>query len=489
MLFNSFEFLVFFPIVTILYFIFQHKYRWALLLVASCVFYMAFIPAYILVLFAIIIIDYYLGILIEKNIGYKKKLYLITSIVITCLILFIFKYFNFFVSSFNSIAKVLHWNYSIATLNIILPLGLSFHTFQSLSYVIEVYKEKQKAEYNFGIFALYVMFYPQLVAGPIERPQNMLPQFYEKHDFDYNRVVKGLRLMLWGFFKKVVIADRMSVLVNNIYDNPTAYKGLPLITATIFFSIQIYCDFSGYSDIAIGSAKVMGFNLIENFKRPYFSKSISEFWRRWHISLSSWLRDYIYIPLGGNRVKLGRNLFNLFITFLISGLWHGASWTFVIWGAIHGIYLIIGKLTKEGRERLLKTIHLNKHPMIIKVIRIGITYILVTFAWIFFRANSLQDAIYIISNGLDFNVIRSGNIYELLRTTLGGLGISKAEMVLLFVSMLFLISYEVLDRKECVFDRLSRKNVCIRWAYYFSVVLLIIFYGYFGAAQFIYFQF
>lgn len=286
MLFNSFQFLLFFPIVTLIYFLLPHKYRWFHLLVASCVFYMFFIPAYILILFITIFIDYFAGIWIEKSTNQgKKKTYLILSIISTCLFLFIFKYFNFFTDNFNGIAQLIHWNYSLKTMAIILPIGLSFHTFQSLSYVIEVYNGNQKAEKHFGIYSLYVMFYPQLVAGPIERPQNLLHQFYEKHEFDYVRVSNGLKLMAWGLFKKVVIADRLSVFVNQVYNNPYDYKGLSLVVATIFFTFQIYCDFSGYSDIAIGSAQVMGFKLMDNFNRPYFSKSISEFWKRWHISL------------------------------------------------------------------------------------------------------------------------------------------------------------------------------------------------------------
>lgn len=303
MLFNSIEFIFFFPIVTTLYFLLPHKFRWFMLLISSCIFYMAFIPHYILILFITIIIDYFAGIFIEKSEGYKKKAFLIISIISTCLILFIFKYFNFFSLSFQYIVNLTGFEYKSKLLDLILPIGLSFHTFQSLSYVIEVYRGKQKAEKHFGIYSLYVMFYPQLVAGPIERPQNLLHQFREVHKFEYNRVTDGLKLMLFGMFKKVVIADRLSIFVNEIYSNPTNFQGPALILATIFFAFQIYYDFSGYSDIAIGSAKVMGFELMKNFDRPYFSKSISEFWKRWHISLSTWFKDYLYISMGGNKVS------------------------------------------------------------------------------------------------------------------------------------------------------------------------------------------
>jgi D-alanyl-lipoteichoic acid acyltransferase DltB (MBOAT superfamily) len=251
---------------------------------------------------------------------------------------------------------MIHWNYSIHTLSIILPIGLSFHTFQSLSYVIEVYKGHQKAERHLGIYALYVMFFPQLVAGPIERPQNLLHQIREQHIIKYDRVIYGLELMLWGFFQKIVVADRLSLMVNPIYNHVHDYNGLSLIIATLFFSIQIYCDFAGYSNIAIGSAKILGFSLMNNFKQPYLASSVTDFWRKWHISLSTWFRDYIYIPLGGNRVGKFKLYRNILITFLISGLWHGANWTFIIWGALHGTYIIIAIKPEYSEGRLLKTL-------------------------------------------------------------------------------------------------------------------------------------
>jgi len=313
MLFNSLEFLIFFPVVTLLYFLLPHRHRWWMLLAASCGFYMMFIPKYIIILAVTIIIDYVAGILAEKPdlSPHKRKSILTISILSTCLVLFIFKYFNFFNTNFAHLAALLHWNYPIAALKLALPIGLSFHTFQSLSYVIEVYCGRQKAEHHFGIYSLYVMFYPQLVAGPIERPQNLLHQFYAKHAFDYQRVTDGLKLMVWGLFKKVVIADRLAIAVNTVYNDPHSFTGIPLIIATAFFAFQIYCDFSGYSDIAIGAAQVMGFRLMDNFNRPYFAKSIPEFWKRWHISLSTWFRDYLYIPLGGNRAKTWRWQYNL----------------------------------------------------------------------------------------------------------------------------------------------------------------------------------
>ena len=283
MLFNSIEFVIFFILVTSLYFILPHKYRWFLLLVASCYFYMAFVPVYILILFFTIVIDYFAGIWIEEAQGKKKKQFLVLSLVANIGVLAVFKYYNFLNDNLTFLLHGADWENPIPYLSILLPIGLSFHTFQAMSYTIEVYRGHQKAERHFGIYSLYVMFYPQLVAGPIERPQNLLFQFRTEHKFDYERVVSGLRLMLWGFFKKLVIADRLAIYVNAAYGNPDEHTGLTLAVATMFFAFQIYCDFSGYSDIAIGAARVMGYDLMKNFNRPYLSASISEFWSRWPI--------------------------------------------------------------------------------------------------------------------------------------------------------------------------------------------------------------
>ena len=390
MSFISLQFVIFFVLITTLFFTLPHKFRWVLLLISSCIFYMAFIPKYIFILFALITIDYFIAILMDKTRGNVRKLLLVTSIAATVAALFIFKYFNFFAINLNSLANFLHWNYSIDTLKIILPIGLSFHTFQSLAYVIEVYRKKYKVERNFGIYALYVMFYPQLVAGPIERPQHLLPQFYEKHSFDYDRVVSGLRLILFGFFQKVVIADRLAIIVNNVYNNPTSYTGFPLILATFAFSFQIFCDFAGYSNIAIGSARVLGFNLVKNFDNPYASKTVAQFWNRWHMSLYSWFRDYLYIPLGGNRLGKLRTLLNILIVFLVSGLWHGANWTFVVWGGLNGIYLIIHYLVKDYVNNFVDLIGLSKIRLLHSFTQITFTFTLISFSWILFRAKDFK---------------------------------------------------------------------------------------------------
>ncbi len=399
MLFNSIEFILFFPIVTIGFFLLAQKFRWLWLLIASCVFYMVAIPEYILIILFTIIVDYFAGILIEKSVGNKRKLYLILSLIVNITTLCLYKYARLFFDTFRFIIDQFDYQSAFDIWNWVIPLGLSFHTFQAMSYTIEVYRGNQKAERHFGIYALYVMFYPQMVAGPIERPQNIIHQFYIKQQFKYQNVVDGLRLMTWGLIKKVVIVDRLSQFVDVVYSHPnTDLKGIPLIIATIFFTIQIYCDFSGYSDIAIGAAKTMGFDLIKNFNRPYFANSISDFWRRWHISLSTWFRDYLYIPLGGNRGSSYKKYSNLIIVFLISGLWHGNTWCFVVWGGIHAFYQIFGQLTLKFRTKIIEKIGLVKFPTLRNSINVVTVFLLVSFAWIFFRAIHFYFAIYIVKN-------------------------------------------------------------------------------------------
>jgi len=477
LLFNSFEFLFFFPVVTVLYFALPHAWRWPLLLTASCVFYISFIPKYLLILAAIIVVDYSAGLLIERTPEQRlRRIYLVVSLVVTVAILAFFKYFNFLNETVEQFARLIHWNYGVESLKIILPIGLSFHTFQSMSYVIEVYRGNQKAERHFGIYSLYVMFYPQLVAGPIERPQNLLHQFREPHAFDYERVAGGLKRMAFGMFKKVVIADSLAVLVDQVYGNLQAYTGASLIFATICFAWQVYYDFSGYADIALGSAQVMGFRLMENFDRPYRSRSIAEFWRRWHISLTTWFRDYVYIPLGGNRVASGRFYANLFVTFLISGLWHGANWTFIAWGALNGAYLILSSWTGPFREALVNRLGLLSFPRLHHVLQVVITFLLISFAWIFFRADSMADAIYVVSHLFD-----------------GMLGVSKRGrlafdgFILLFILFAEYIHY--VHRNGDLGNLFAGRSFAVRWSHYYALVVFTVLFGNFGAQRFIYFQF
>lgn len=468
MLFNSPQFIIFFAVVTSLFFLLPQKFRWILLLLASCYFYMAFVPIYILILGLTIVVDYFAGIYIEKNVGRKRKLFLILSLVTNIGILCIFKYYNFFIGNFNSLLSNLGSKSSFAYLTILLPIGLSFHTFQAMSYTIEVYRGNQAPERKFGIFALYVMFYPQLVAGPIERPQNLLHQFRERHNFNTERVSAGLRQMLIGFVKKLVVADRLSLYVNTVYNHSSSQSGKSLACATVFFAFQIYCDFSAYSDIAIGAARVMGFDLMKNFNRPYLATSISQFWRRWHISLSTWFKDYLYIPLGGSRSKFkSRTYFNLLIVFLISGLWHGANWTYLVWGALNGFLLIIESVFKTSTEsdNWIKT-----------TFKTVTTFLLICSTWVFFRASNIGEAIFIIKKIVRFD----GRL---------DLGNPKDHFFYACISILLLMFFEVIDEYKPSFYKIFPDRFPLRFSYYTLLAVIIMLFGVFDGGQFIYFQF
>jgi alginate O-acetyltransferase complex protein AlgI len=480
MLFNSLHFLIFFPVVTVIFFLLPHRFRWMHLLLASSLFYMAFIPSYILILFVTILIDYFAGLLIELSEGKKRKCFLAMSIVANVIMLAVFKYCNFFIDNWNSIASWLHLSTSqLPYLSIILPIGLSFHTFQAMSYTIEVYRGNIKPERHLGYYSLYVMFYPQLVAGPIERPQNILPQLRTYHAFDYLRFVSGMRLILWGLFKKIVVADRMGIMVNEVYNNVNQYTGFAYVIATIFFGIQIYCDFSGYSDIAIGSARTMGIDLMINFKRPYFASSISEFWRRWHISLSTWFRDYLYIPLGGNKGSSFRKNSNLIIIFLVSGLWHGASWNFVIWGALHALFQIVSSFGKKYFSFLKISSWIN----------MLVVFMLVNLAWIFFRANDFESSWQIVTNLFKPSI---DGYFSLLHDDLRGnityLGqpFWKFAASSLLILLLFVSDWVIERGYLHVFDQ---QHAVIKWPVYYLIILAILFFGVFETDSFIYFQF
>lgn len=492
MVFNSLQFFVFFPVVTLLYFLLPHRFRALLLLTASVVFYMAFIPKYVLILAFTIVIDYYAGILIERAEGNVRRGFLALSIAANVGVLAFFKYFNFFNSNIAAAADALGLHYAVPALSIILPIGLSFHTFQAMSYTIEVYRGNYKAEKNFIIYALYVMFYPQLVAGPIERPQNLLPQFRQEHRFEYQRVVDGLKLMAWGLFKKVVIADRLAMFVNQVYDAPRGYSGPPLILATVAFAFQIFCDFSGYSDIAIGSARVMGFTLMTNFRRPYWSQSIHEFWSRWHISLSTWFKDYFYIPLGGNKVGWAKWQMNLMLTFIISGLWHGANWTFITWGALNGFYLVFSLWTRGYRAKIAEAVGLNARPTVAHGARTAVTFFLICVSWVFFRATSMSDAFYILGHSFQgwSGALSRGKLVELaslVTLACGGsvVNVLAPAMAILVMETLHCLQEQGVGIREAV---ASRPPV-VRWAIYYGLVVATVLFGSYIPSQFIYFQF
>ncbi|MCP4310803.1 MAG: MBOAT family protein [Bacteroidetes bacterium] len=479
MLFNSLQFIFFFPIVVALYFVLKPKYRWVLLLLASYYFYMCWNYKYVVLIITSTLIDYVSGILLYKA-GRKRYriFFLLLSLGTNLGLLFFFKYFNFFSDSLNVIFSKLNIFYETPTYNYLLPVGISFYTFQTLSYTIDIYRGKREPEYHLGKFALFVSFFPQLVAGPIERSVNLLPQFSRTYKFEYERVKSGILLMVWGFFKKVVIADRLAEYVNLVYNNASDYSGIQHGLATLFFSFQIYCDFSGYSDIAIGAALIMGYNLMTNFKRPYLSQNIGEFWRRWHISLSTWFRDYVYIPLGGNRVAKWRWQVNLFITFLVSGLWHGANWTFVVWGGLHGFYLVFALWINKLTTAFNSFTRLDRLPELHRVLRIIKTFILVIFAWIFFRANSLGDALLIIQRIFIFEPGTVVNLYQY-----------KADLVIALGGIALLVFIEVLEEQIGLYARLKKLGRPVKWVLVISLLLLIILLGKWNEADFLYFQF
>jgi alginate O-acetyltransferase complex protein AlgI len=462
MLFNSFEFLIFFVITTALYFILEHKYRWMLLLGVSCIFYMYFKPEYILILAFTIVIDYYVGIALDQTAEKSlKKRILIFSIVANLGILFFFKYWNFLFSNVNDILFQFHSQEKIPLLEFILPIGLSFHTFQAMSYTIEVYRGNQKAEKHFGIYSLYVMFYPQLVAGPIERPQNILHQFKHKVNFSYSYFKSGLVLILLGLIKKVVIADRLGFYVDSYYANADTMTFIPSLLAIIFYSFQIYCDFSGYSLIAIGTAKCLGINLLKNFNRPYFATSFGDFWRRWHISLSTWFRDYLYFPLGGSKKGKFITNRNLFIVFTLSGFWHGANWTFLFWGFLHATFLILENTFDPFNK-------INIH----RVFKQVFIFIFVSIAWIFFRSVNFEQASVVLQNLCEFEFDFRLNQLSALK--------SPYNLILCFLSILLLYGIEK------VAIGFLRKNLLL---FFLVGTLLLILFGISNEAQFIYFQF
>lgn len=494
MLFNSVSFALFFPIVVMLYFIIPHKYRWVFLLGASYWFYMSWRVEYIILIIASTLIDYFAGIQMGKTDDRgKRRKYLLLSLITNLGLLFAFKYFNFFNDSVRQMFNMFSLTYYVPASKLLLPVGISFYTFQTLSYTIDVYKGKKEPEKHLGIFALYVSFFPQLVAGPIERSTRLLPQFYEKKEVNYERITDGLKLMLWGYFKKLVIADRVAVIVNQVYNNPHQYEGMPFIIATIFFAFQIYCDFSGYSDIAIGSAQVLGYKLMDNFNRPYYSKSIGEFWKRWHISLSTWFKDYVYIPLGGNRVPKWRQYINLFVTFLVSGLWHGANWTFVIWGGLNGFYVTMENLTASIRHKLEKSFRVKQYRKLYNTLRILFTFILTCFAWIFFRANSLSDAFYIIGHMFTATGPFFTSLFSFKLKAFASLfeftNLPADEILLSFISIGFMEIVHMMQRHGSIRHMLRDKPVYLRWGLTYVLILYILIFGVFYGTGFIYFQF
>lgn len=486
MLFNSLEFVIFFPLVTLIYFSIPQKYRWLFLLGASYVFYMGWNASYALLLFMSTFITYTASLLIDRVSKQKtKKMWLALSIVINISILFTFKYFNFFFDTLYALFDMLHWSYTPISYSLVLPVGISFFTFQALGYSIDVYRGDVPVQRHFGKYALFVSFFPQLVAGPIERSKNLLPQFDENHRFEYHNAVSGLRLMAWGFFKKIVIADTVCTHVNSVYNNLDAYSGFAILIATILFAFQIFCDFSGYSDIARGCARIMGFRLMRNFDHPYFATSVKDFWRRWHISLSTWFKDYIYIPLGGNRKGEARTCFNLFITFLCSGLWHGANWTFVIWGGLHGAFQIIGRFTQPVRNKINHTLHIDKISHIHRGVQMLFTFALVCFGWIFFRANSLSDAWLAITKIFTLDIPNVSELFGILKSIFG----TRAELYRLLLTLPVFIVASVIDYNCSIEKKVKALPAILRFIVYVIIVVYVLLFARAEMQDFIYFQF
>ena len=468
MVFNSIAYLVFLPLVVLAFYLTPHRFRWILLLAASCLFYMWFVPKYILILLITIVIDYSAGILMERyeEQPKRKKTFMVLSVTSTLLVLFIFKYLGFVNDNFVWLCQSLGLDVH-TSVKLILPIGLSFHTFQSMSYVIEVYRGNQRAERHFGYYALYVMFFPQLVTGPIERPGNLLRQLHEEKRFSSDHLTRGLRLILFGFFIKMVVADNLGVYVDAVYADPKAYNSWSVWLAMVFYSFQIYGDFFGYSTIALGSALLMGFTISDNFRSPYLSKNIAEFWHRWHISLSTWFRDYVYIPMGGSRVKRSRWVLNIMVVFVLSGIWHGANWTFLLWGAAHGLLYVVesGKWKVESLKRRKEKLSTFHSPLS--------TFVLVTLFWVLFRATDL------------------GNMKEMFVAAFTQFGEGQSlgvEWKIWVFLGFFVLTDLVLNNTR--FDHWCKgKPAVLRWVLYFGMIFSIIVFSSVENFPFIYFQF
>lgn len=482
MIFNSLDFALFLPVVFVLYWFLckkSLKRQNYLIFFSSYFFYGWWDWRFLLLIIFSSIIDYSIGIFLinQQNIN-KRKLLLSISILINLGFLGFFKYYNFFVENFLIAFSFMGNNIKPNTLNIILPVGISFYTFQTLSYSIDVYRGNLKPTKDFIAFSAFVSFFPQLVAGPIERATNLLPQFYKKRKFNYDSAVDGLRQILWGFFKKIVIADNCATWANAIFNNHSEYNGSTLVLGAVFFSFQIYGDFSGYSDIAIGISKLLGFDLKKNFSFPYFSRDIAEFWRRWHISLSTWFRDYLYIPLGGSKKGKWKNIRNVFVIFIVSGFWHGANWTFIIWGALNAIYFLPLLLLKKNRLNTNTVAEGNILPTLKEFFSMLLTFTLTTLAWVFFRAENIKHAINYLSK------IFSRSLFEV-----PDFKINSRYLLTLFLIFIFLTIEWIGREHEYAIEKLGfNKPRHLRLISYAILIYIIVFLG--GSQDnFIYFQF
>ena len=494
MLFNSLDFMIFFPIVVLVYFIIPRKIRYIWLLVVSYYFYMCWNAEYALLIGISTVITYLSGLLLEKyQRTWIRKLVVALSFISNIGILIFYKYFDFILENVNLVLQKMHVQLVSNPFDIILPVGISFYTFQALSYTMDVYRNEIEPEKNPLRYALFVSFFPQLVAGPIERSKNLLKQVKNVDNlklWNYDRVANGFVMMVWGLFQKMVIADRISIYVDSVYENLYAVGTMETVCAAIGFSIQIYCDFAAYSTIAIGAAKVMGFELMENFNTPYFATSIKDFWRRWHISLSTWFRDYLYIPMGGNRKGKIRKYFNVLVTFLVSGLWHGASWNYVLWGGLHGVYQVIGEILMPVRKKVVSLLKVNDKVFSYKLGQMVFTFSLTTLTWVFFRAKTLEEALYFFER-----MFTRWNPWVFFNEGLYNFGLDRVEVNILFVALItmFLVEWVKYTKNKVISDFLMEQNLWFRWGVVIGWIVGILVYGEYGlnfdSNQFIYFQF
>lgn len=489
MLFNSFEFFVFLAITVGVFYMLPHKLKNIFLLIVSYVFYMKWNVKYGLMLLICTLITYLVGMVLkyeeEKR---KRKIIFITTIVSLVAVLVLFKYTDFIIRNMNFVLqKIGVGTFNIET-DILLPVGISFTIFQLISYVVDVYKGKIAPEENFIIYALFVSYFPKITQGPIERGKDLFFQLYKRHSFDFENIKFGVLQFLWGLWKKMVIADRLGYFVNAVFNNYTNYSGVYIVIATFFYTIQIYCDFSGYSDMARGVSKLFGICLSKNFEMPYFATSVSDFWRRWHISLTSWLRDYVYIPLGGSRCGRVRKNVNLMITFLVSGMWHGSSWNFIFWGGLNGIYQIIGRETEEPKRRLCDRLGIRRECESYKLAKILVTFLLTNISWLFFRAPGFKAALSMIKQ-----VITNFNFASLFKWQSYGFAITGKEVTVCIVAISVLFIIEFIQTKKDLFKICNRQNVWAQWGVYYALLLSILIFGVYGsqydAGAFIYSQF
>ena len=487
MLFNSIDFAIFFTVVFAIYWMVRsenYKAQNVIIIISSYIFYGWWDWRFLSLIILSTFVDFFVGqLLADQNCINKRKLLLFTSIIVNIGLLGVFKYCNFFIESFIDAFSFFGFEIAYKSLNIILPVGISFYTFQTLSYTIDIYYKKHNPSKDIIAFSAFVCFFPQLVAGPIERARNLLPQFEVSREFNYKKSIDGCRQILWGLFKKIVIADNCALYVDNIFANYTSFSGSTLLLGAVLFSFQIYCDFSGYSDIAIGTARLLGFKLRRNFAFPYFSRDIAEFWRRWHISLSSWFRDYLYIPLGGSRCSKLLKVRNVFIVFIVSGFWHGANWTFVIWGVVNALYLLPSVLMNRNRINIGPVASGKTMPGIMEIIQISLTFLLISIAWVFFRSHSIHDAISYLQNTF------SKTLFNLSLSDLDKISYGYDIAYLLIILVVFVIIEWLQREKKHAMD-ISKRNVPIlfRWIMYYLLIFLIIHLG-LSDKTFIYFQF